>query len=76
MPLPRSCCRDPIHCDVQDETQVYRDGCYDKVTELIGNSVSKITLMTFLFVLLSLIGIALAFNLAANITKNKYEQMT
>lgn len=75
MPVPKSCCRNNATCDVQDETQIFREGCYDKVTEFIGSDMSKITLITFLVTMFPLVGFLLTCSLAANITKTKYEQM-
>lgn len=74
MPVPKSCCIVP-NCDVQDETEIYTEGCYDKVSELIDGNMSIIVAAAILVSLFPILGILLTFSMAANITKTKYEQM-
>lgn len=76
MPVPKSCCLPTnIHCDVQDETQIYREGCNEKVVQLIDENMSLIGAAAVIVSLFPIIGIILTCSMAANITKAKYEQM-
>ncbi|XP_055296019.1 tetraspanin-7-like isoform X2 [Sitodiplosis mosellana] len=74
MPIPKSCCKIP-NCNAQDETQIYTEGCYDKVSELIDSNMSLILAAAILVSLFPIIGIVLTCSMAKNITKTKYEQM-
>lgn len=76
MPVPKSCCLpNNLDCDVQDETQVYREGCYDKVVNLIDDNMSLIGAAAIIVSLFPFVGIVLTCCMAANLTKAKYEQM-
>lgn len=74
-PVPRSCCIKP-NCDVQDETQIYTEGCYTKVVQLITKNMKVIGGVAVALTLFPLAGSILACCLAANLTKAKYEQMS
>lgn len=73
-PIPKSCCIRPL-CDVQDETEVYSEGCYTKVMNFIETNMSIIGAIALGIGLFPLIGTILACSLAANINKTKYEPM-
>ncbi|XP_031617193.1 tetraspanin-7-like [Contarinia nasturtii] len=74
MPIPKSCCK-KRNCDAQDETQIYTEGCYDKVSELIESNMRCILAAALLVSLFPIVGILLTCSMAGNITKTKYEQM-
>lgn len=74
MPVPNSCCKFP-KCDVQDETQIYRDGCLDKVVELIDGSMALVIVALICATMFPIAGILLTFSMAKNISTTKYEQM-
>lgn len=76
-PVPRSCCRSPgpVRCDTQDETQIYNQGCYVKVTQYLERNMGRIALSAFGVSLFPLVGSILSVALAKNINKAKYEQM-
>ncbi|XP_063701517.1 tetraspanin-7-like [Culicoides brevitarsis] len=73
-PIPRSCCIMP-NCDVQDETQVYPSGCYDKVMAFLNTNMSVIGGIALGIIIFPLFGTILACSLAANINKTRYEPM-
>jgi Tetraspanin family len=76
-PVPRSCCKQPgpIRCDTQDETQIYNQGCYARVTQYLERNMGRIAISALSFSLFPLVGSILSIALAKNINKAKYEQM-
>lgn len=76
-PVPRSCCKQPgpIRCDTQDETQIYNQGCYIKVTQYLERNMGRIAISALGVALFPLVGSILSIALAKNINKAKYEQM-
>lgn len=74
-PVPRSCCIKP-HCDIQDESQIYRQGCYLKVVDFLKSNMEVIGGIALGFTLFPVIGAILSCGLAGNINKAKYEPMT
>ncbi|CAO1344999.1 unnamed protein product [Diamesa hyperborea] len=74
-PVPRSCCRGTGRCDTQDETQIYSQGCYVKVTQFLEKNMGRIALCALAVALFPLVGFILSIGLAKNINKAKYEQM-
>lgn len=75
MPVPKSCCRIP-NCNTQDESKIFTEGCFESVVEFINDNMAVIGGASLAVAFFSIIGIILAFCLAANINKAKYEQMT
>lgn len=76
-PVPRSCCKQPgpIRCDTQDETQIYNQGCYVKVTQYLERNMGRIAISSLVVAVFPLVGSILSIALAKNINKAKYEQM-
>ncbi|XP_070498983.1 tetraspanin-6-like isoform X1 [Chironomus tepperi] len=76
-PVPRSCCRTPgpVRCDTQDETQIYNQGCFLKVTQYLDKNIGRISFSTLGFAMFPLVGSILSIALAKTINKAKYEQM-
>lgn len=74
IPVPKSCCK-RFNCDAQDEAEIYREGCYDKVTDIVNENMSLIVKIAIIAAMFPIIGIVLTCCMAANLTKAKYEQM-
>uniref|UniRef100_A0A336KH19 Tetraspanin n=1 Tax=Culicoides sonorensis TaxID=179676 RepID=A0A336KH19_CULSO len=73
-PIPSSCCI-KLRCDVQDETQVFQDGCYSKVISFLTTNMNIIGATALGIIIFPIFGTILACSLAANINKAKYEPM-
>ncbi|KAJ6636150.1 alcohol dehydrogenase, partial [Pseudolycoriella hygida] len=74
IPVPKSCCK-LSYCDVEDESQVYNEGCYDIVVKFINENMAMIGVCALVVTLFPIIGILLSCCLASNASKAKYEQM-
>lgn len=74
-PVPRSCCRIDVDCDVQDEIQIWRTGCYSIVVKFIDENMKVIAAAALGVAFFPVLGMVLSCCLARNINKAKYEQM-
>ncbi|KAG4075393.1 hypothetical protein HA402_015046 [Bradysia odoriphaga] len=74
IPVPKSCCK-LTECDVEDESQIYNQGCYDIVVKFINENLAMIGTCALGVTLFPILGIVLSCCLAANVSKAKYEQM-
>lgn len=79
MSVPKSCC---LHQDVcknfnltANPTDIYTEGCYSKVVAKLEENIGSIAGAALGFAFLKMIGCLLAFCLAKNINKAKYEQV-
>lgn len=73
--FPDSCCRSLKACDNNNPDQVWSQGCFDKMVELINQNLSSFGFGTLLISLFQLCGVALAICLANHINKAQYEEM-
>ncbi|KAK9743561.1 Tetraspanin family [Popillia japonica] len=74
MPVPNSCCKEDS-CDVSDETQIFKEGCYDKLVQLMKSNIAIVAGAAIGITFFPLVGVLLSCCLASVINKAKYEQM-
>ncbi|KAG7208856.1 hypothetical protein KM043_015041 [Ampulex compressa] len=74
--VPLSCCSVAQDaCDTNDSAQIYTQGCYTRVLDLINGNICLFAGTAFGVALFPLVGVFLACCLASNINKAKYEQV-
>jgi len=76
VPIPVSCCLDPMNCDVQDEADVFPLGCYTKVLYFLNHNMARVGTIAFFISLFPLLSAVLACVLASGLNKIRYEQVT
>ena len=74
--IPLSCCKvTKATCDTTDTNEIYTQGCYTRVLDLINSNIGLVAGTAIGVAFLPLIGVFLACCLANNINKAKYEQV-
>ncbi|CAG2173726.1 unnamed protein product [Oppiella nova] len=73
--FPNSCCRDGKVCDNVDNDQIYLNGCYQEILNLLHNNLNGIAIGMLLVAFFQIIGMSLSCCLALNINKALYEEM-
>lgn len=74
MPTPISCCIVP-DCETSDPTQIYTEGCYDKVVNYIRDNVGALAIVVLVLAFMPLLGVFFACCLARSANKARYQQM-
>lgn len=72
--IPSSCCK-VDKCDPQNVEEIYTEGCYNRVLELINTNIGLVAGTAIGVAIFPLVGIFLACCLASNINKAEYEQV-
>ncbi|KAL7637509.1 UNVERIFIED_CONTAM: hypothetical protein RMT77_012237 [Armadillidium vulgare] len=62
---PQSCCKDGVPCDTNSPDFIYKDGCYQKTLDLIGE-INEFGYTAIMFALLQLIPVCFAMTLIKN----------
>ncbi|PSN31396.1 Tetraspanin-7 [Blattella germanica] len=73
--IPQSCCKVIEHCEPEDPSQIYEQGCYNKVVDFLNANIGLVGGSALGVAFLPLVGMLLSCCLAKNINKAKYEQM-
>lgn len=77
--VPQSCCNETTvsatECDGTSVDDIYTDGCFSKVSAIMGSNLLMIGGVAVGFSFLQLFGAVLACCLAKNINRAKYEQV-
>ncbi|XP_054167479.1 tetraspanin-6-like [Oppia nitens] len=73
--FPLSCCRDPNVCDYVSSEQLYPNGCYQQILQILNNNLSGIGIGMLLVAFFQILGMGLSCCLALNINKALYEEM-
>lgn len=80
--FPESCCKDIANCSAESlkdpkkaETEVYHEGCFQKVTKALESNLGIIAGISFGIAFFQLIGIFLACCLSRYINNNQYEMV-
>ncbi|XP_044752330.1 tetraspanin-7-like [Coccinella septempunctata] len=73
--IPASCCIRE-NCDVYDETQIFQEGCYEKIINFLKTNIGGIGLVAMVVAIFPLVGLILSCSLARLLNKHKYEQMS
>lgn len=77
--VPKSCCIHPHKCQNHvydfDKTDIYNDGCYDKVVKFVDDNMGTIGGAALGIAFFQLVGVILSCCLAKHINKAKYEQV-
>ncbi|KAJ8952280.1 hypothetical protein NQ318_007448 [Aromia moschata] len=74
LPIPPSCCIKK-DCDVALPSEIYSQGCYEKVTEFLYGNIGIVAGAAVGVAFFPLIGVVLSCCLASIVNKAKYEQM-
>ncbi|XP_060817406.1 tetraspanin-7-like [Bombus pascuorum] len=76
MEIPLSCCKVAEYvCNVNDVNDIYTEGCYTRVLQLINCNIGLVAKIAIGVAFFPLIGVFLACCLANKINKTKYEQV-
>jgi len=73
--FPDSCCRNIKNCNNIDIGQIYEEGCYQKILNLLSDNLNSIGIGMLFIALFQLVGVGLSCCLALNINKALYEEM-
>jgi len=73
--FPDSCCRSVKNCNNLDIEQIYKNGCYQNILDLLSSNLSSIGIGMLFISMFQLVGVALSCCLALNINKALYEEM-
>ncbi|XP_076236784.1 tetraspanin-7 [Calliopsis andreniformis] len=74
--VPPSCCKVPKDtCDTNNTNDIYTQGCYIRVLDLINSNISLVAGTAIGVAFFPLVGVFLACCLASHINKAKYEQV-
>lgn len=75
IPTPASCCLYQPTCDVQDETNVYYEGCYKKIFKYLDQNMARVGTIAFGIGIFPLLAALLACCMASGLNKIRYEQV-
>lgn len=73
--FPDSCCKTLKHCDNVAVDQIYKQGCYPTILNMLTDNFSSLSLASFFISIFQLCGVTLAICLANHINKAQYEEM-
>jgi len=73
--FPNSCCINSNTCNNLDADQIYPNGCYQEILDLLYNNLNGIGIGMLLVAFFQIIGMSLSCCLALNINKALYEEM-
>ncbi|KZC08195.1 Tetraspanin-7 [Dufourea novaeangliae] len=74
--IPLSCCKVAAeNCDTTDTNDIYTQGCYTRVLDLINSNIGLVAGTAIGVAIFPFMGVFLACCLASNINKVKYEQV-